>query len=95
MSVFSEIPSQSDLMAERKLDDVLKELIPLSQQGKIAQFLNNAQNADKLGDLVEDIRDAMTEYQVSSQTVFYPTLPNSRIRHRCSKICLTRAASSS
>jgi hypothetical protein len=74
MSVFSEVPNQSDLVAERKLDNVLKELIPLSQQGKIAEFLNNAQNADKLSDMVEDIRDAMTEYQVcfSDSALPYP-----------------------
>jgi hypothetical protein len=72
MSRFSEVPSQSDSVVERKLDNILKELIPLSQQSKIAQFLNNAQDVDKLRDLVEDIRDAIAEYQVSSQTVFAP-----------------------
>ena len=72
MVVFSEITNQSDLVVDRNLDNVLKELIPLSQQGEIAQFLNNAQNADKLSGLVEDIRDAMAGYQVCSQIAFSP-----------------------
>jgi len=33
-------------------------------QGKVKGFLTNVKNADKLGALVEDIRDAMIEYQV-------------------------------
>ena len=34
-------------------------------QGKVKGFFINAKNADKLGGLVEDIRDAMMEYQVN------------------------------
>ena len=37
------------------------------EQGKVDGFFNNAENADKLGGLVEDIRDAMMEYQVRMQ----------------------------
>jgi len=36
----------------------------LVDQGKIKGFFTNVKNADKLGGLVEDIRDAMMEYQV-------------------------------
>jgi hypothetical protein len=51
-------------MIDRKLDVILKDLAPLAQQGKITQFLTNTENADKLGSMVDDIRDAMMEYQV-------------------------------
>ena len=34
------------------------------EQGKVEGFFNNTKDADKLGGLVEDIRDAMMEYQV-------------------------------
>jgi hypothetical protein len=47
-----------------KLDSILEELIPLAQRGKVTRFLNNTQDADKLSGMVEDIRDAMMEYQV-------------------------------
>jgi len=51
-------------MMARKLDKVLQDLIPLVEQGKVMRFLNNAEDVDKLGGLVEDIRDAMMDYQV-------------------------------
>ena len=38
--------------------------MPLVDQGKAEGFINNVTNADKLGGLVEDIRDAMVGYQV-------------------------------
>jgi len=48
----------------RKLQDIRRDLAPLEGQGKVAGFFNNLENAGKLGGLVEDIRDAMIDYQV-------------------------------
>ena len=53
--------------AIRKLDNVLQELEPLTQQGKAAGFFNNVENADKLLGLVEDVRDAVMDYQVRNR----------------------------
>jgi len=39
----------------------------LAKQGKVEGFFNNVKNADELGGLVEDIRDATMEYQVCPQ----------------------------
>ena len=36
----------------------------MSQGGTVARSLKSAEDMDKLGDMVEDIRDAMMEYQV-------------------------------
>jgi len=36
----------------------------MTTQGDIAQFLSNAENAQKLNDLVDDIREAVMDYQV-------------------------------
>ena len=59
----------------RKLEDVHRDLIVLSEQGKAQGFFNNIKNADKLGSLVEDIRDAMMDYQVCvSHCSFLPCL---------------------
>jgi len=44
----------------------------LVDQGKIKGFFTNVKNADKLGGLVEDIRDAMMEYQVCVCESFVP-----------------------
>ena len=51
-------------MIDRKLEDALRELQPLVEQGDVAGFFNNVKNADKLSGLAEDIRDAMIDYQV-------------------------------
>jgi hypothetical protein len=52
----------------RKLDGVRESLAELEEQGKVTGFLNNVENADKLGGLLWDIRDAMIEYQVCAQS---------------------------
>jgi hypothetical protein len=53
----------------------VRDLAPLEEQGKVEGFFNNAENAGKLGGLVEDIRDAMMEYQVcGSNCSFVPRL---------------------
>jgi hypothetical protein len=51
----------------RKLDKVLQDLGPLERRGRITRVLNAAEDVDKLSGLVEDIRDAMMDYQVCSQ----------------------------
>jgi hypothetical protein len=42
----------------------------LEEQAKVEGFVNNVKNTDILGGLVEDIRDAVMDYQVrySEQT---------------------------
>ena len=47
----------------RKLEDIRQELAPLGEQEKIKGFFSNVENADKLGGLVEDVRDAVMDYQ--------------------------------
>ena len=36
----------------------------MAAQREIAQFLNNTENAEKLNDTVDDIREAVMDYQV-------------------------------
>jgi len=48
----------------RRLEDVRQALEPTITQKDIAQFLNNTENAQKLNDLVDDIREAVMDYQV-------------------------------
>ena len=46
----------------RTLEDALRNLAPLEEQGKVEGFFNNVVNAGKLGGLVEGIRDATMEW---------------------------------
>ena len=48
----------------RKLERIRLDRMQLAGQGKVKGFLNNVWNADKLSSLLEDIRDAVLEYQV-------------------------------
>lgn len=48
----------------RRLNDVLRELELLTEQGRAVGFFNNVENADKLAGLVEGVRDAVMDYQV-------------------------------
>ena len=52
----------------RKLYHVRRDLLPLEKQGKVEGFFKNTENSGKLGGIVEDIRDAMMEYQVCIPT---------------------------
>lgn len=59
------------------------------EQGKAEGFFNNVKNADKLGGLVEDIRDAMMDYQVCIHGRFASGISDVRARLHYSKISMT------
>jgi len=63
----------SRTVIDRKLQDVHRDLALLGEQGKVNGFFNNIKNADQLSSLVEDIRDAMMDYQVCALNA--PFLP--------------------
>ena len=56
--------SDSDMRVTRKLQAIHKDLDLVAKQGNVEGFFRNLENADRFSGLVEDIRDAMVEYQV-------------------------------
>jgi len=66
----------------------------LAEQGKVEGFFNNVKNADKLASLVEDIRDAVMEYQVRSRDRLASPVSDIYFRPRCNKTSLTRIVNS-
>ena len=48
----------------RKLEATREDLALLEEEGKAKGFFNNVENADRLTGLVEDVRDAIMDYQV-------------------------------
>ena len=54
----------SQIGTGRKLENIRQDLVLLGEQGKAQGFFNNVENSDKLGGLVEDVRDAVMDYQV-------------------------------
>ena len=79
----------------RSLENICQGLAQLDGQGKIEGFFNNAKNADKLSGAVEDIRDAMMEYQVCIHTLSAAiSISDIRTRLRYNKTSTARTASS-
>ena len=48
----------------RKLGDVHQDLASLAEQENITGFLTSAENVQRINGLVEDIREALLDYQV-------------------------------
>ena len=69
---------------DRKLEYVHRDLATLGEQGKTKGFFNNVENAEKLGGLVEDVREAMMDYQVRAPTALFSRAYVPR-RHRCNR----------
>ena len=59
-------------------------------RGRSRVFFNNIRNADKLGGLVEDIRDAAMDYQVRNQREVISLSSDIRFRLRYNKISTTQ-----
>ena len=79
----------------RGLDNIRRGLARLEGQGKAVGFFNNAENADKLSGAVEDIRDAMIEYQACIHNLSAAiSISDICTRLHYSKISTTRTASS-
>lgn len=54
------------------LEDICQDLTLLAEQGKVVGFLANTRNAQRINGLVEDIHEAMVDYQVCvSKYPFY------------------------
>ena len=59
------------LIPLRKLDGVIAKLEPLSEQGALIRFLRNADNAKILTGFIQELVNAITDYQVRAAS---PTL---------------------
>jgi len=65
----------------------------MAKQKDIVQFLNNAGNAQKLNDLVDDIHEAVMEYQVCTPKAIALTSPDIPLRLPYNKIFTTALVS--
>ena len=51
----------------RRLKDIRQVMVPMTTREDPAYFLNSPENAWKLNDLVEGVRDALMDYQVCAR----------------------------
>jgi hypothetical protein len=75
----------------RKLEDIHQDLTQLAGQGTAVGFLANAENAQQINSLVEDVREVMINYQVCFIGLFISTLSDICARLHCNKISMRRA----
>ena len=73
----------------RKLEDVRRALELMAAQENIAQFLNNIDNAQKLNDLVDSIREAVLDYQVYTPEGLALTTSNAYFRLSYTRVSTT------
>jgi hypothetical protein len=73
----------------RKLEDIRQDLALLGEQGKTKGFINNIENADKLGGVVDDVRDVLMDYQVAFHQIICLSRAYVSCRPRCSRTYTT------
>ena len=93
-SILCRHESQNLTYMGRKLYHVRRDLLPLEKQGKVKGFFKNTENSGQLSGLVEDIRDAMMEYQVCIRNPSTSSTFDTRPRPQYSKASTTRVVSS-
>ena len=74
----------------RKLEDIHQSLTIPAEEGQALEFLINAENVRKINDLVEDIREALMEYQVCMSNCLSYAMSDVRVRPHCNKISTKR-----
>ena len=78
----------------RKLQSINQDLTLLAGQGKAVGFLTNTENAQKINGLVEDIHEAMIDYQVCRSSCLHALYLSFLPRLHCNKIFTTKVACS-
>ena len=66
----------------------------MKTRDNIIQFLNNADNAQKLNDLVDDIHEAVIDYQVCTLQALVLITSHMYFRLPCNRILTKKPASS-
>jgi len=82
-----------DMWMTRKLENISQGLIlPVGQRG-VMRFLANTENAQRVNSLVEDIHEALMDYQVCMTNCSFSTMSDFCARPHCNKISTRRVVS--
>ena len=63
--------AKSDKWITRKLEGICQSLTLPENQGKVVEFLANSKNVQRINGLVEDIHEALMDYQVCISTTHF------------------------
>ena len=78
----------------RKLEDIHQSLTLSAEQGGILEFLASAGNVQKINSLVEEIHEALMDYQVCMLNCLSLIMSDFHARLQCNKISTTKVVSS-
>ena len=84
----------SDMGIARKLDHICQGLTLPAEEWKAAEFLTNTENAQRINGLVEDIHEALMDYQVCILSHSFSTMSDLHVRLHYSKISTMKVTSS-
>ena len=80
-SSLSRVKAVPDMGVSRRLKSICQSLTLATEQGRVVESLANTENAQRINDLVEDIHEALMDYQVcisiswcSTMLDYYPRL---------------------
>ena len=89
-----EVTAKPNVGIVRKLEDICQSLTPPQEPGKVVEFLADADNAQRIDGLVDDIHEALIDYQVLTFIYSFSTVPDVYARNHCNKISTMRVVSS-
>ena len=77
----------------RKLEDIHQSLILPVEQVEVTEFLTNTENAQRINNLVEDVHEALMDYQVCMLSCSLPTVSDLCTRPHYNKTSTARVFS--
>ena len=88
------LETKFDIGIVRKLEDICQSLTLPAEQGRVMEFLTNTKNAQRINGLVEDICEALMDYQVCLSNHLFSTTSDLNARLHYNKTFTMRVVSS-
>ena len=88
------VKAMSDMRIARKLENICQSLTLPAEEGKVVEFLRNNENAQRINEPVEDIHEALMDYQVCILDHSLSTMSDLHVRLHYNKISVMKVISS-
>ena len=84
----------SEMGIARKLEHICQGLTLPAEEGKVGEFMTNTENAQRINGLVEDIHEALMDYQVCILNYSFSAMSDLHVRLHYNRISMMRVVSS-
>ena len=89
----SGVKAMSDMEIARRLEDICLGLAQLMEGGEVVESLTNTENVQRINGLVEDIHEALMEYQVCILSHTFSITSDLYVRPHYNRISTMRVVS--